>query len=250
MLNGLLVSGAVVLDVVFVAVVLLGLLLGVKKGFIKGICKLAGTLFAVAFALFFCISFETFLDSAFGMRTAIANGIVESLSQKEFFQTELTGLAHDALLVLLDDAGLGNVASEVVVDAVVSQNVPEGTTLAMIVGPLFAKWISMAISVVLLFVLIKLATVILAALLTGAVEKIKVLKFFNKLFGGLLGLLKSCVLVFIVLMIASWLPIESVQTFIDGSTVVGAIYRSEWFTGATQFVVSFEWLNAFLTAQP
>lgn len=244
----LLASAGVIVDVVFIVLLLLGLLIGVKRGFIKGICKLAGTLFAIIFALFFCISFEGVIESLFGMRTAISNGLLGSLSEKELFQTELSGMAHDALIALFEDAGIGGAASSAAADIVVEQNVPEGTTLAMIAAPIFAKWISIAISAILLFVLIKLATVIIASVFTRIVEKIKLLRILNRLFGGLLGLFKACVLVFILLMIATWLPFDAVQTFIDGTTIVRAISQSEWFIGATRYIVSFEWLTAYLTA--
>lgn len=76
----LLASSAWVLDVVFFVILILGILLGSWGGFIKGICKLAGTIFAIFVAFTFCNAFKNTLESAFGLTTAIAGGVGETVA--------------------------------------------------------------------------------------------------------------------------------------------------------------------------
>ncbi len=71
----LLAAGAWVLDIVFFAVILLGILTGVCLGFLRGICKIAGTLFSISLAVAFCVPFKNTLESWFGLQTALTNSI-------------------------------------------------------------------------------------------------------------------------------------------------------------------------------
>ena len=76
----LLASSAWILDVVFFVILILGILLGSWGGFIKGVCKLAGTIFAVFVAFTFCNAFKNTLESAFGLTTAIASGVGDTVA--------------------------------------------------------------------------------------------------------------------------------------------------------------------------
>lgn len=71
----LLANSAWILDVVFFAIILLGILIGVTMGFLRGICKLAGTIFSIALAVAFCVPFKNNLESWFGLESALADAI-------------------------------------------------------------------------------------------------------------------------------------------------------------------------------
>ena len=64
-----------ILDVVFFAVLLLGLILGIWKGFVKQITKAAGWIFSFVIAFFFSAALSNQLESWFGLTTLIGNGI-------------------------------------------------------------------------------------------------------------------------------------------------------------------------------
>lgn len=74
-MNSLLAAGAWIIDVLFFAVLVMGILLGVRRGFIKGVCKLAGTIFSVIVAVTFCVAMQASLERNFGATTAINNAI-------------------------------------------------------------------------------------------------------------------------------------------------------------------------------
>ncbi len=159
------------LDVVFFALLLLGLLFGVWRGFVKGICKLAGTIFSVIFAFTFCIPMKNQLDSWFGLTSAMG-----------------------------------------------------GTTAA--------GWGAVVISFVVLVILIKLGAWLIGKLGTLLVNKFGPVKVINKILGGLLGLVKALLFIFILLAIFRWVNAASINNFIANSAVVGKIYNSSWFIQA------------------
>lgn len=64
-----------ILDVIFFALLLLGIMFGTHIGLVRGICRLAGMIFSLAVAFIFCIAFSNTLESWFGLQTALENGI-------------------------------------------------------------------------------------------------------------------------------------------------------------------------------
>ena len=116
----------------------------------------------------------------------------------------------------------------------------------MMLGSVLAKWFSIAISFVLLVVLIKLAAVLLDKGLSGLVERVAPFRVINQLLGAILGLLKAGILLFIVLAICSWIPLESMHSFLSSSAIVGPIFRSEWFAAATSYAISGQWFDDYI----
>ena len=173
----LLASSAWILDVAFILILLLGILFGTWAGFIRGVCKLAGTIFAIFVALTFCNAFKNSLESAFGLTSAIASGVGETV----------------------------------------------------------ANWLSIAISAVLLFLIVKLGAWLLGKIGTALVDKISIFRAINRVLGGLLGLLEALMLIFLLLTICYWINVDAVNTFIGQSSIVMAVYEWDWFQWAAQF---------------
>ncbi|MDE6273537.1 MAG: CvpA family protein [Clostridiales bacterium] len=242
MTSALLAGASWVIDIVFFLILIGGLALGVQRGLIKGICSLAGTFFSIAFAFFFCVSFEVFLDNVFGMTTAISNGLVNSFSKSDAMATPIGADLAQAL----EAANVPSFVASAIMSTFEGMGVPEGTTPAMLVAPLVAKWIAVAISFVLLIIIMKGGTWIVGKLLTAFIGKIPVLRTVNMVLGGLLGLFEALILLFIVFMILSWIPSETMHSFIAESGVVGKIFVSDWFANATSYISSFQWYEDFL----
>ena len=76
----LLASSAWALDLAFVLILVFGILLGTWGGFIRGICKIAGTIFAVFVAFTFCNALKNSLESSFGLTSAIAAGVGDTIA--------------------------------------------------------------------------------------------------------------------------------------------------------------------------
>ena len=74
-MNSLLAAGAWVIDVLFFALLIIGIFLGTRQGFIAGICKLTGTIFAIIVAVSFCVALQASLERSFGWTTSINNSI-------------------------------------------------------------------------------------------------------------------------------------------------------------------------------
>ncbi len=88
------------------------------------------------------------------------------------------------------------------------------------------SWITVAISYVGLFIIVKLGTLLIGLLGTALIERFKGIAVVNSILGALLSLCETFLLILLVLLICSWLPIEGMHNFINSSFVVGPIFRS------------------------
>ncbi len=247
MAYSLLTSWTWTVDVLFILILVAGTAFGAYRGFISGVCKMAGTLFAIVFAIIFCVSFSNFLESLFHMTTAIANGLTNSFKNEALLTPLPVDIAGADVSATLESLGVGWLPRVIISGAFSSvETIPAGTTPAVMLGSTLAKWISIAISFVLLVVIIKLAAVLLDKCLSGLVEKLTPFRVVNQLLGAILGLVKAAVVLFLVLAICSWLPIDGLHNFLASSTIVGPIYSSEWFNAATSYAVSGQWFDDYI----
>ncbi len=247
MAYSLLTSWTWTIDVLFVLILVAGIAYGAFRGFISGVCKMAGTLFAIVFAIIFCVSFSNFLENLFGMTTAIANGLTNSFKNEALLTPIPSDISGADVNATLESLGVGWLPRIIISGAFSSvETIPAGTTPAVMLGSTLAKWISIAISFVLLVVIIKLAAVILDKCLSGLVEKLKPFKVINQLLGGILGLVKACILLFLLLAICSWLPIDGLHNFLASTAIVGPIFTSDWFAAATSYAISGQWFDDYI----
>ncbi len=95
-----------------------------------------------------------------------------------------------------------------------------------------AGWVSIAISFVALFVIVKVGAWLIGKFGTSLVERIAPLRVVNRVLGGLLGLAKALILIFLLLALCSWINAPAINECISSSAVVGSIYNWEWFRWA------------------
>ncbi len=247
MMFDLLASWTWTIDVLFVLILVAGTAFGAFRGLISGICKMAGTLFALVFAVIFCVSFSNFLESVFHMTTAIANGLTNCFHKDALVAQLSSDVAGADIKAVLEEMGVPLFWRWIISAAFSSVEIIQaGTTPAMMIGSTLAKWISIAISFVLLVVLVKLAAVLLDKGLSGMVEKVAPFRIINQLLGAVLGLAKAGIAVFLLLAICSWLPIEGLHNFLSSTAIVGPIFRSDWFAAATSYAISGKWFDDYI----
>lgn len=247
-MNGLLAAAGWVLDVVFFVLLILGTLLGTRRGFVGGLLKIATTWFALLFALMFCVSFANFLELCFHMTSGITTGISGALAGDAAYAaglpTDIAGAQIDDALAQMD---IGAFQRWLISTSFASVEViPAGTTPATLLASVLAKWISIVIAFVLLIVLLKFGAFLLSKGFNALKEWIAPLRIVDQALGAVLGLLKAFALIFIVLLLLNWLPFDGLHAFISDSTIVGGIFRSDWFQNATSYAISGQWFSDYI----
>lgn len=248
MLSQLLASSGWVLDLVFFLILILGTALGAYRGFVAGICKLAGKFASIIFAFLFCVSFANFLEFCFHITTGITTGISASIAKNGAYGV---GLLADVSGAELSDAlaqiGIGAFPRWFISLSIKSAEViPAGTTAAMLIGSILAKWITIIISFLLLILLVRLGVFFLSKVFDSVIDKFAPLRILNQFLGAILGFLKAGVLIFVILTLFNWLPIATFHAYIESGGLVGKIFVSGWFQNATSYAISGEWLAKLL----
>lgn len=90
-----------------------------------------------------------------------------------------------------------------------------------------AEWLSIGIAFILLGIVVRLGTYLLGLVGGMLVDSVKPMGIINGVLGSVLGIAEAFLVMYFILLVLSWLSIGTVDTFIDASTVVGAIYRSD-----------------------
>lgn len=98
-----------------------------------------------------------------------------------------------------------------------------------------ASWISVAIAFVALALVVRLGAWLFGHIGTSLIDRVKPMAVINRVLGGVLGAVFAAAFIFLLLALFYWINIESVNTFINESTIVGAIYRWKWFEYAAHF---------------
>ena len=77
------------------------------------------------------------------MTSAISNGLVKQFTKNEALSIDVSGLDLETALA---EANVWKVIASAVLKGVGGAEVPEGTTIAMLISPIVANWIAIAIS--------------------------------------------------------------------------------------------------------
>lgn len=245
----LLASGGWVLDLIFFLVIILGTVWGAYRGFLVGVSKLAGKVASLIFAFLFCVAFVNFLELCFHMTTGITLGIANSIAKNETYAVALSNsVAGSDIGDALKQLGVGAVARWFIswsyADVAV---IPAGTTAATLIASVFAKWISIVISFILLILLTRIGARFLAKGLKSLVDKFAPTRVMDQVLGALLGFVEAFFIASLVIIVFNWIPISAIRGMFASSYVVGPIANSEWFRNMTSYAISGKWLTKYLS---
>ena len=248
MLNQLLAPSGWILDLVFFLILILGTALGAYRGFVAGICKLAGKVFSIVFAVMFCVSFANFLELCFHMTTGISTGLAGAIAKNETYALGLSAdIAGAEIGATLKEMGVGAIPRWLISRSFASvESIPAGTTAAMLISSVLAKWISIVIAFIALIIILRLGVFLIVKIFGAIRDKAAPVRIADQALGAILGFAKAALLVFVLLMLCDWLPIQALHSFIESSNIVGKIFVSNWFQSATSYAISGEWFNDYI----
>lgn len=248
MLNQLLAASGWFLDLAFFLLLILGTALGSYRGFIREVCKVAGKWASLIIAFLFCVSFANFLESVFHMTSAITSGLASAIAKRGAYGVALTtDVAGAEISEALAQIGIGAFPRWIISLSFSKVDlIPSGTTAATLIASVLAKWISVIIAFILLIIFIRVVVRLIANVFGSIKDNIPPLRILDQLLGALLGFSKALFLIFVLLLLCKWLPLNALHEFIQSSNIVGRIFTSDWFHNATSYAISGEWFTKYL----
>ena len=217
-----------IIDIVIITVLVIFGIIGMAKGFLNTIISLFGNLASLAIAFFTAKPVSSFLDKTFGIVSKLASKIAPSFSAiaplpegSDLAEATLTGAD---LKTYLSTDGLTfqeRLISMFINDETVFTSNAE---IVEYISGTIAGIAAMVISAVVMFILIRIAILLLAKLF-DALTKNKAIGGLDRVVGLLFGLLKGALLVFVVLSVFYLIANTTVDGWIQNSVVTKWLYQ-------------------------
>lgn len=215
-------KSAYVVDIIAVALLFGFCLQGARRGAIRMLVGFVSTAAAIVLAFLFAGKCAEYLESWFSLGSAIGRGIEGALLKIKGFDVDLSEAGMSAAL---EGVNLPSFIKDALLDRFADSSLPKGTTLAQKAGVVMGGYVMRVISWVVVFLLVKFVLSILSKLLSGIAERVTLLSAVNSLLGGCIGVLKAFVVVCGVLAIASLLPIEALNGFLNDTFFIQYLYN-------------------------
>ena len=219
-----------ILDLIFIALAVVMIILGAKKGLIKALLDGLSTIASGIIAYILATPVAKVIYDAF------VRGIVKSefLKGLDDSGTDFGSISEkvNALVNELPEGAL-NIASKFgfdvngaisnVVSSAPDSNESLVETLMTNIGDNIFLKITEAVTMFALFIIVSIALTFVIRLLNKVVKKLPVIKQANKLAGGLLGLVKAVVIIFVVSTVLVFVQNEELAPMINSSVILKVV---------------------------
>ena len=210
-------------DAVVVVLMIMFAISSAKKGFVECFFGFISTILAVVAAFTFMKGVLSWTDGLFGLQGVIENAIIGGLGKVAGFDIDVSAAGIEAALA---GKNLPSFLINAVVDSVGNQEVPMGTTLAMIVGGTIAEFTATLVAWLAVFIIAKLLLKLVRRVLNSIVESLPIVGSLNHLLGFAVGGVKGLLIVCGVIAVLALIPAEGLSTFFNETVIVRWLYNS------------------------
>lgn len=214
MLNLMSSNISAIVDIVALVFVVVYAIFGIVKGFTKTFFAMFGTFLGLIIAAALAPFMARFIESKLGWISALTESLSGVLDN--FFSRDLsTMLVSSANEQTLEKMGLGGFLIKTVLSAKTSAEIPADSTVMDVIYPTFAYYIVVIISLIALFIIIKLIFFIIGEIVKKHYtnKKIKVL---DRVLGFVIGIFHGIIVVEMIIMIISIIPVGFFQNVYTG----------------------------------
>ena len=227
-----------VIDIVVISVLALFGIIGLIKGFLNTLLSLFGNLASVGVAVLCAKPVAKFLDNVFGIVSKLGDKIAGTINGVTPFQSGVSQVADNVLTgselkEIMPSGSLYERAMKLFVEDGRVFELTEDTEAARqtldkdilsYIGGRVGAILTIVIAWFVMFILLRIAVLLLARLF-NAMSKNRSISGLDKLIGLLFGLLKGALIISLTLGIFYLIANETVNGWIEGSTVTKWIYN-------------------------
>lgn len=193
-----------------------------KKGFIDCFFGFISTAAALILAVAFAKTVVGATGGLFGLDDLLKRKIESSLMKVNGFNVDISAVGVETALKTQNVTGI---LYDLVMKLVGQQNnLPEGTTIAMLLSDKTSALAVTLIAGVAIFIIAKLVMMLLKGLLNTIAEKIPLVKGVDTLLGAVVGLLQAALIVCGILALLASFPNENVAAYLSKTLFVGELY--------------------------
>ena len=190
-------------DIVIIVILLIFLIVGIVKGFMKQVFGLIGTIAAIIIAVLLCRQLADFVIAHTSLKATIAPAIASFLGLPEaLVDAETAGVS-------LQESGMPGFLVDALQNYIAQLN--ETTfNLSVVVSEALAEYLIVFLSFVVIFIGVKLLTLILKGI-AAMLQKITIVKIFDKIAGAAVGLFKGLLIVYSLLYLVNLLTFDFME---------------------------------------
>lgn len=214
MLNILLSNFGATVDIVALVFVFVYATFGAIKGFTKTFFSMFGTFIGLIIAAALAPYMAKFLESKFGWITAITNslpGVLDNFFSKELLNMPISSATEQTLA----EMGLAGFLIKAVLSAKTNTKTPPNATVMQVVYPTFAYYIVVIISLVVLFIILRVIFHVIGEIVKKHYENKKIAKF-DRILGFFAGVIHGILVLEMIILIASIMPLGFAQKIYSG----------------------------------
>ncbi len=219
-----------ILDLIFIALAVVMIILGAKKGLVKALLDGLSTIVSGIIAYVLTTPVAKVIYDAFVrgiVKSEFLKGLDDSGTDFGSISEKVNALVNElpeGALNIASKFGLDvNGAISNVVSSAPDSNESLVETLMTNIGDNIFLKITEAVTMFALFIIVSIALTFVIRLLNKVVKKLPVIKQANKLAGGLLGLVKAVVIIFVVSTVLVFVQNEELAPMINSSVILKVV---------------------------
>lgn len=215
-----------------IALIFIGLyaLRGLTKGFIRTLLSLFSTVISLILAIIIAPSVVGFLEEKYLLLTKISDtvsGAMEGIFGQELLSLPISLATEENLAA----GGINPLFTKIIL-GLSSSSYPEGTTVGQALNPTFAYYVLVFISIIALFIIIKIIVFIVSMVIKKLLAGKKIAKV-DKLLGLVLGVIYGVLSLEMTILLISVIPLpfmQEIYSVIQTSTVTAFISEHSLYT--------------------
>lgn len=205
-----------------------------RKGFVNCFFSFISGIAALILAFVLAAPLMRATNGWFGLQNAVTDPIVSAFAKMTGFNIDVSSVS---LELLLEGKNLPTFIKNAVIAAGVD-GVPQGTTLAMIVGEKIGEFATTLISFVIVFIILKIGIKLIQRIFGKLIPSLPIIGKLDGLLGFILGLLEGFFFVSLVVAAFAVLPFGATAQFFEESLLLKWLYNKNilhlvfgWFIG-------------------
>ncbi len=192
-----------IVDIVFVALLILLAVIGLYRGFLKSAISMVGTAASALIAWVLAKPFGKLLQLMFKLTTKLTEKVVDWLySLSEFFSLTRSGESFGEISGEMTSGGVSGIVQKLTNMLLKGANIPEGKSVGQVLGGKIAAVLTTIIAFIVAFILIRIILKILEKL-SDKITEVKIFGAVDKILGFIFGLLKGLLYSGIVVVVFS-----------------------------------------------
>lgn len=200
-------SYTTIIDIVAISLILIFAVVGTFRGFSKTFLSTFGSIIALICAALLCSSTTATLEKSFGAVTFFANKSAGAIAG--IFGEDIL----NATVGQVNSGAVPNVPmwlTNIIKNLLNSETIDASITLRDVLAPIFGYYITLFISLLVLYVLFKIALFLIGRFL-NKITKIRIIGRIDRILGFFLGIIKGMIVVQLIIAVMNVIPLEFLQ---------------------------------------